>query len=219
MRRSLGEMVASSPPGDSGIVTAAAVLTQTPVPSSVPLTRRPIHEPPLITSHSSPRQNSQKDVDEELIERGRVYVGEMIGEVSRLDSGSGHRCKDWAESLTADDLREYGRSPRDSRGTIAFMHFAQWTADSEPMRALESASNVGTSWKRSHVTMRSRRRTSRMRMPHGLGSVSEDGLMHERSYQARFGSGQSTSSESRSRNSSSRIDKRERERRRGAGVV
>ena len=92
---SVGEMGApnrtsSTDPGTD--VTSS----QTPDHSSLsfPLRRHPISESPLSTLNLGSRQDTQKEHDAELIKRGRGYVGKIIGEVGRKDSGSMRRYKD-----------------------------------------------------------------------------------------------------------------------------
>ena len=192
---SFGETEASPPTGDPGADLVDAVLQQTPAHSSVPLLREPTLGSPLMRSHLSPRQNSQRnESDDELIEKGHVFVDEMIGEIVKRDSSSMRRCRDWAGSLTADDLREYGVSPGDSRGAIAFMHFARWTSEN-----MESELNVGTIPKPSHVTMRSKLRKSHKYMPNRLGSMSEDGSVRSRESQHASESSRSSKSKGRRR--------------------
>ena len=199
--RSFGEMEASPSTGDSGAHLVDTGLPQTPASSSVPLSREPTVRSPLMTSLLSPRENSQRsESDDELIAKGRSVVGEMIEEIVKRDSSSMRRCRDRAGSLTADELRKYGESPRDSRGAIAVMHFARWTSEnveSDSTRVLESRPHVRTISEPSHVTMRSKSRKSRKRMSHGLGSVSEDGSA--RSRESQHESSRSSKSEGRRR--------------------
>ncbi len=123
------------------------------------------------------------------------------------------RGRDWAGSLPAGGVREYGESPRESRGAIAVMHFARWTSEnveSDSPRVLESRPHVRTISEPSHVTMRSKSRKSRKRMSHGLGSVSEDGSA--RSRESQHESSRSSKSEGRRREGRKSTKRREEQR-------